>query len=291
MYSPMMKRTDFVALILTHGRAGRVDTHKSLRKCGYTGRIVFVVDNEDEQIDDYKRLYGDDNVVMFDKEEASKRMDVGDNSGDRRVILFARNESFNIARKLGYRYFLELDDDYTAWGYRYASTDGTPCERNVKRLDDLFDIMLDFLDCSGAMTIAFLQGGDAVGGRNNDILKNEKLKRKAMNTFFCDTQKEFAFRGRINEDVNTYVSLGSVGKLFFTIPQVCVHQRQTQANAGGMSETYLDGGTYKKSFYSVMMNPSCVKIAPMGNKYKRIHHSVEWEYAVPKILSETNKKT
>ena len=42
-----MMRSDFVAFILTHGRAGSVITDKTLRKCGYTGSIVYVIDNED----------------------------------------------------------------------------------------------------------------------------------------------------------------------------------------------------------------------------------------------------
>lgn len=41
-------------------------------------------------------------------------------------------------------------------------------------------------------------------------------------------------------------------------------QMQTQKNAGGMTETYLESGTYLKSFYSVMYAPSCVKLNTMG---------------------------
>ena len=41
-------RSDFAAFILTHGRAGSVITDKTLRKCGYTGPIVYVIDNEDK---------------------------------------------------------------------------------------------------------------------------------------------------------------------------------------------------------------------------------------------------
>ena len=57
-----------------------------------------------------------------------------------------------------------------------------------------------------------------------------------------------------------------------------------------MSNVYLDSGTYLKSFYSVIGMPSAVKIAEMGDKNKRIHHNVEWEYCVPMILNEMHKK-
>lgn len=111
-----------------------------------------------------------------------------------------------------------------------------------------------------------------------------------MNTFFCDVEKPFKFIGRINEDVNTYTRLGSTGWLGLTITDGQMKQKQTQANRGGMSNVYLDSGTYLKSFYSVMGMPSAVKIAEMGDKHKRIHHNVEWGHCVPMILNEIHKK-
>ena len=55
-------RSDFAAFILTHGRAGSVITDKTLRKCGYTGPIVYVIDNEDKVAAEYYAKYK--NVVM-----------------------------------------------------------------------------------------------------------------------------------------------------------------------------------------------------------------------------------
>lgn len=51
----MMKNNCFVALILTHGRPDNVHTVKTLRKCGYTGDIIIVLDNEDPKIDRYRK--------------------------------------------------------------------------------------------------------------------------------------------------------------------------------------------------------------------------------------------
>lgn len=53
----MMKNNCFVALILTHGRPDNVHTVKTLRKCGYTGDIIIVLDNEDLKIDRYRKNY------------------------------------------------------------------------------------------------------------------------------------------------------------------------------------------------------------------------------------------
>ena len=62
-------------------------------------------------------------------------------------------------------------------------------------------------------------------------------------------------------------------------------QCTTQAFSGGLTESYLDNGTYVKSFYTVMNCPSCVKVATMGVSNKRYHHIIDWEHAVPKIIS------
>ena len=117
------------------------------------------------------------------------------------------------------------------------------------------------------------------------------LWRKAMNTFVCDTERRFGFVGRINEDVNTYTTLGSRGVLFFTINMISMHQSLTQQNAGGMTGAYLDGGTYIKSFYSVISMPSAVKVCAMGWKNFRLHHEVDWRHCVPVIMPEKYRKT
>lgn len=114
-----------------------------------------------------------------------------------------------------------------------------------------------------------------------------------MNSFICDTERQFTFLGRINEDVNTYTRNTSTGDLFLQIQQVCLLQKQTQSNAGGMTEVYLDSGTYLKSFFTVMYQPSSVKVRTMGNEYvnqKRLHHRVNWMLTAPKILKEKFKK-
>ena len=173
-------RSDFAAFILTHGRAGSVITDKTLRKCGYTGPIVYVIDNEDKVAAEYYAKYK--NVVMFDKPKIAKTFDEADNFDDRRAIVYARNACFQIARKLGYKYFIELDDDYDVFSFTYGR-DGIVKQRAIKQLDVVFEAMLRFYESIPALTLAMAQRGDFVGGKENDILKGEKMKRKAMNSF------------------------------------------------------------------------------------------------------------
>lgn len=278
---------DFVIFILSHGRANNIYTINSLRKHGYSGKIIIVIDNEDKTADEYYKLY--ENVEMFDKKEISKTFDECDNFEDRRAIIYARNACFDIAKKLGIKYFIEMDDDYTYFGYRiYSNENQKP--KNVFNLDSVLLLLLDFYKKTPFFTLSMAQGGDFIGGKNNRMAKRPTIFRKCMNSFICSTDRYFQFIGRINEDVNTYVKKQSLGLLMGTIPFVALGQKTTQKNKGGMTDLYLDSGTYVKSFYTVMINPSSCVIKPMGDKHMRLHHWINWDCAVPKIISQKNKK-
>lgn len=280
-------REDFAVFILTHGRPNHVVTYKTLQKQGYTGKLFLILDNEDETAEEYIKIFGKEKIIIFDKKEIAERIDTADLSEDRRTIVYARNACFEIAEKMGLRYFLQLDDDYQNFRCRYKS-DGILRAWYINDLDKLFSYMIDFLNESGALTVAFAQGGDFIGGLGNDFFR-KRIKRKAMNTFFCDVKKPFQFMGRINEDVNMYTLLGNRGELILSVADAQMTQPPTQSNKGGMTDVYLDKGTYLKSFYSVMYSPQCVKIAEMG-KNKRIHHRVMWNNCTPMILSERWKR-
>jgi len=283
-----MKNKNFVAFILTHGRPNKVLTYNTLRKQGYTGDICLIVDNEDSLQDEYIASF--DNVYIFNKKEVSKTFEEADNFEDRRAIVYARNVCFEAAKSLGYRYFIQLDDDYTSFRYRYFNDEYTT-KGTVKNLDKYLEIMLDFYKSTNINSIAMAQGGDFIGGASCGLLSNyENLSRKAMNSFICSTDRPYQFIGRINEDVNTYTRKGNLGLLQITIPFIALEQLQTQANTGGMTDIYKMNGTYIKSFYSVMFQPSSVKVKLMGFKNSRLHHSVKWENTVPKIISQKHKK-
>jgi hypothetical protein len=284
----------FAVFILTHGRANSVYTHGTLRKQGYTGKIYLICDDEDKQIDQYIKLYGTDSVVIFNKQEAIDATDSGDNFKKRNSVVYARNVSFKIAANLGLTHFWQLDDDYTRFDYstneelQYITKDN-----KIGNFDDVLTAMVEFIDTTPFHSIAFSQGGDFIGGEGCVLLskmRKDEIYRKVMNSFLFRVDRPVKFMGRINEDVNMYVEWGRRGILFMTSPQVRLQQKETQQNSGGLTEIYLDLGTYVKSFYSVMYAPSCVKIAEMGTEDKRIHHQISWRHTVPKILDENHRK-
>lgn len=279
---------DFCAFILTHGRPDNVITYNTLLKHGYTGPIYIVIDNEDKTASRYYENYGD-KVVMFDKLAVAQSIDEGDNFDDRRAIIYARNACFDIAKNLGYTYFIELDDDYVDFRYKLDGNYESINKEDIKKLDNIFSYLLDYYKSINAASIAIAQGGDFLGGKDGNAAKHPQF-RKCMNSFICSTDRQFQFSGRINEDVNTYTNLASRGKLFLTIPNVALQQKATQANKGGMTEIYLNNGTYVKSFYTVMYQPSSVCIKMMISNHPRLHHSIAWGNTVPMIIPEEVKK-
>jgi len=286
-------RDDAAILILTHGRADNVKTDKALRRCGYTGKIFYIVDDEDEQLEQYVKNFGKDKVIIFSKEEAAKYTDTADTLPEKNVVVFARNMCHKIANDLGLKYFVEVDDDYNTFGYRVLRGNKLH-EIKIKNFDRVFDAIFGFLDVSGALSIGIAQGGDYVGGTNSGVWK-EQLSRKIMNMFFCRVDRPFKFYGRLNEDVTMYTYLGQQGKLFFTIAGCVLHQLMTQQNAGGLTDSYLSLGTYVKSFYSILYSPSCVKLFILsswghGKGHERIHHCVRWNNCTPKIINEKWKR-
>jgi hypothetical protein len=281
---------NFAAFILTNGRADHVVTYTSLKRKGYTGRIFLIVDDMDEDKNKYIENYGDE-VFIFNKKKTALHCDSGNNSDNLKGILFARNACFDIAEILGLDYFIELDDDYTAFSWRWNSKLEYCHQKMNNCLDDVFNALLKFYINSNCTSIAMTQGGDFIGGSENTIWADKvKLRRKAMNSFICSPSRRFDFMGFYNDDVNTYTKYGSIGKLFFTTNHISLNQIATQINKGGMSDTYISSGTYVKSFYSVMWMPSAVKINMIGTKSRRIHHRIKWEYCVPKILDEKYRK-
>jgi hypothetical protein len=288
----MDKMNDFCVFILTHGRPDKVFTYKTIRDKGYTGKIFLVLDDEDKTYDQYCNLYKDE-IITFSKDEIAKTFDVGDNFSDKRAVVYARNAVFNLAKQLNYEYFMVLDDDYTDFRWSFDNNKKYVTNKYIKNLDKIFEILLKFYKSTNFTSLCMAQGGDFIGGEGSGLSKtfvNGQISRKLMNSFLCSTKRPFQFVGRINEDVNAYCSFGFRGHLFMTVAQLRLEQKQTQSNSGGLTDIYLNFGTYVKSFYSVMYNPSSVKVRQMGQSNKRLHHSVNWDTTVPKIISESFRK-
>ncbi len=288
-----MNDKSFCVFIISHGRADNVITKRTLERCGYTGPLFIVCDNEDNTIDQYRKNHGAGMVLVFDKPHYASLVDSCDNFQNRRTTTHARNACFDLAKERGFEYFLVLDDDYTDFRFTFDRA-GVFVRRSLRSaMDAVLHAFVKFLRIDERIdSICMIQEGDIFGGGECTNFKKQIFpfsKRKAMNSFFCKTSRRFWFFSRLNEDVNTYLEHGTRGRLFMSIPDLVLSQKQTQGNAGGMSDAYIASGTYVKSFYTVMICPSFAKVT-ITPAMKRLHHKISWNNAVPKIIDEKWKK-
>jgi hypothetical protein len=277
--------------VLSHKRPSNIATLATLQKTGKTSNVFIVVDDEDPTCSEYIDRYGD-RVKVFSKKKYAGTFDACDNFNNYRGVIYARNAVFDIAKDLGFEFFIVLDDDYKMFQFRFDKyLNYRP--KAIKQIEPIFKILVDALRSMPAVdSIAIAQGGDFIGGEENQNAKAVKITRKLMNLFVCATDRRFEFMGRINEDVNVYTNLGARGRLFFTTSQLTLEQAQTQKQSGGMTGLYLDHGTYVKSFYSVILQPGCVKVGALRDRQgARCHHAVTWNNCVPKILRPIKSKS
>lgn len=281
----------FAIFILTHGRPDRVVTLKTIKATDYAGDIYLVCDDEDEALQEYKERYGS-MVRVFCKEEWLRRSDTMDNLIEpRSVILAARNYCFELATQLGLDAFLELDDDYTEIAIKRQQGSKFTETRVKKGFNRICEEYITLLNThEWILSVCFAQGGDYIGGpQNANICKHGWWLPKGMNAFFCSTKKPFSFIGRINEDVNTYVTAPKRGEMLITLADVLIKQGRTQSNAGGMTDTY-NYGTYTKSMYTVLCAPSAVQVRTIGTSHPRLHHHIKWNAVAPKIISDRHRR-
>ena len=278
---------DFCIFIFSYGRPEFLlkNTYKNLVLANSKAKTYIVLSSDDKTIPQYKEMF--ENVIVFDKDDI--KQDTCDAyQSIRSCVFFARNKAFELAESLGYRYFLTLDDDYNYIAIRYRDGNHLFSYRIQQGFDEICDAYFDILDSQPFMkSVAFSQDGDYVGGYTGGLYK-DGYRFKAMNCFFCDTHKKFDFIGRINEDVNTYISNNLKGNIFLTFSGTSVAQANTQQVSNGMTESYKFG-TYLKSYYTIVVAPSVASIKLFGNSYPRIHHSIKWANTVPKIIDDKYK--
>lgn len=278
---------DFAVFILTHGRAENQITLNMLLSQGYSGRWYMILDDEDDTADEYIARYGKDHVIIFNKQAVINRTDTMDNFNEHRAIVYARNESYRIAKELSLRHFMMIDDDIQAIRYRYEADQ---CLKGKKpygeKLDSIFQAVTIALEETGAQIIALGIAGDHIGGLNGGFKK--KIKRTIRNALFCQVDRPVEFFATMNEDLTTAITLGSRGGLFFAYLPVDVIHLPPKKFAGGMTEVYNQTGEYTKFFYSVLAMPSCAQV--VISKDSRVRIRVNWSDCTPKIIGEEWRK-
>lgn len=287
-------KDELCVLILSYRRAERVDTVKTLEKCGYTGPWYIVLSSDDPTIEKYKEKFGADKIVVFDKDPY--KVDLLDNRFDKMAaVCFARNASYEIAKRLGYRYFIMLDDDYVNFFWT-ITPELKRSYRPIKNLDAVFEACLEYYKESGIdilgwdVTSILISQGPALLKR---LYFGEGYfrKRMLMNFFLCDVTKPIEFKGRLREDMATSVYQGSRGKIFISIPLMSTHQRGFKKRSeGGLSDSYKERGWYLAGFETFLASPSSVRMQIMTRETDyHIGVMIDWSKTAPHILPSRYK--
>lgn len=283
-----MKSNKYAVFILTYKRPNNQITIRTLKRTGYTGRVYLVCDDEDPTLDEYKKVYGD-MVQTFSKKKYLGKFDLMSNIVKLNAVVYARNAVFDIAKKLGVEYMIVMDDDYSDF-IIVIDKDNFYLPTRVTDMDALVKAHLKYLASTNIDVLAFAQGGDFIGGLNGGFNRNGlRPLRKAMNVFFFRTNRPVQFNGAINEDSTMGVQEGAKGRIILTNCLIKMIQTSTQQASGGLTDIYVEDGTYQKSFYTLMASPSSVKVQ-YQRAVSRIHHMIDGECTYPKIISEEHRK-
>lgn len=284
-----MELSDFAVIVLCHKRPYDTTTPTTLRNCNYTGDIILLLDDEDDTIDEYRKVFPSVTIEIYSKDSLMRRVDSMDSTGDKRCAVYARNACFDVAEKYGYKYFCQMDDDYTTIPHRYIANSKL-YRNNFSNLDEVFSAYVDFMSVNDKIgAVAFAEPGDFVGGIGSNLNKRKYL-HKCMGSWICFTDRRLEFKGTMNDDVNTYALNGCRGQLFYTFNFIMIDTPATQSVKGGMTDIYEGRGTYSKTFYTVLCCPSFVKVDMFGDRHYRIHHKFNWSNAVPKLISSRYRK-
>lgn len=277
----------FAVFILTHGRPHNQLTVKSLRDVGYTGDLYLVVDDQDESINEYIAVWGADKVIVFNKDYFIRNTDTGLHTPVPKFAVFARNAIEYIAKELGYKTFMMLDDDITKFRVRLPEGNSLKSYQINGQFDSIIENSVNYvLDCNIAcMGLGFCNL--YIGGVGNFNKENPR-QRLCAEAFIRNTAYPISWRLNMVEDLITSIDAAMSGDVWFQfLPIQCEIQMSEGAVDGGNSDVYRQLGMYRISFMPVIAYPA-------SNAVRRGKKS--WastttpDKCIPKIISSRYRK-
>lgn len=273
----------YAIYIITHGRADKQITLNTLLKCGYKGDWYLLCDDEDEQLDKYKELYGD-RVVVFSKDDYIDKVDFLTNNVKRTSTIFVRNAVYDVAMKMGYEYFGMFDDDISDFSWRYV--DGEHLKQ--KKVEDItlyFDAVVEYMKDASLAAVGVASAGQMVGGVETFLQK--RWYYNICQSFFCNVHKRMTFDGILAPDLNAVIRAGREGKVLIE-PLFMQHTSPDRGSkSGGLKDLYDASNEYVWNFYPVIYSPSNVSIYIKNGAFRTKKNHINME---PRILSERYRK-
>ena len=277
----------FAVFILTHGRPNNQLTVKSLQDVGYTGEWYLVVDDQDNTFDEYVKVWGADRVILFNKDYFIRNTDTGLHTPVPKFAVFARNAIEHIAKEMGYKTFMMLDDDITKFRIRLPVGDSLKSFQFTTQFNSIIEDSVDYvLSCD----IACLGLGFCnlyIGGVGNFNKENPR-QRLCAEAFIRNTSHPISWRLNMVEDLITSIDAAMTGEVWFQfLPIQCEIKMSEGAVDGGNSDVYRQFGMYRISFMPVIAYPSSNAVR-FGKKTWA--STTTPDKCIPKIISSRYRK-
>lgn len=250
---------NFAVFIITYKRPDTQLTYDTLNKCGYTGKVYFVVDNTDDTIQRYIDNYGADNIIVFDKNYYinSDRYDNCINSGIFSSAVYARRavEDIAVAKKI--QYFAVIDDDIKNFVIRYPIC-GKLKAVPIYDFDLILSSYVELLKL-GIACVGFGNARSYFGGIN--AFTQERLCDRILitNCYIRNSDVAVDWTSWTLEDDITVFQSSKSGNLWLSIPyvqQVPAPFNDVVSGVGGNIDLYKLISRYKIYFSEILHFPS-----------------------------------
>lgn len=270
--------------IISKGRP-KCTTARVLQKINYPGEWYIVCGNNDETIDEYRKNFGNEKILVFDWYDEIKHTDTLDNFGFENMpsgACPARNATQKIAKERGEIRCWQLDDDYTCFqrynaktGKNKVITDGAVLWRTMYNIAKF------------GYSISAVNVGFSLSNMECTPANRYKFAKRIFNAHNMPVDGFWKWRGRLNDDVINALDVLHNAKLEFQFKFLSTHTARTQAEKGGLTDLYEDVGTVRKLAYAILIEPNKVKLC---QRFGRYHHKIDWNGIYVKIISEKWKK-
>ena len=280
-------RDDFAVFILTHGRPNNQKTLNTLLSMGYNGKYYLVLDDQDNTASEYYANYPRDSILIFNKNHYLKTVDSGMCKPVAKFAVFARNAIEDLARDMGYKYFMMLDDDIYCFRIRYEVDGSLKSYKCDGIINEVFMHCLEYMDNA---PIACLMPGVCNMYRSGAIAVQDWTSkyRISVNCFIRNTDYKVEWRLNMFEDLITALDYNRTSQIWITFVPLQIDVGLGNGKvAGGNTDTYKTFDGFRMAFMPLMVYPDCNDVGFYKDHWKPITHT---SIAVNNIISDRYKK-
>ena len=242
--------------ILTHGRPHNQKTVETLRRCGYTGDITLVLDDEDKTLSEYKDEWL--NLRVFSKQKYIDKTDTGLSKPLRNFAVFARNAIEDIAKEDGEDYFCMFDDDIKNFRYRIIS-DNQLLSIPVTNFDNMLYNYIAYMKDSNIACLSFGTTSQYIGGikRFEQVSEDNNSLRLCFNAYIRNSKFDVDWKLNMCEDRITSIYQNTYGNVWKQLLFVQIDCEELYGKVdGGNSDVYRMLDECTQTFFPIITHPS-----------------------------------